>query len=324
MTKIEAMPYKSLGQSIVVTAATDDADLHVNGLSFLFDGPVRNRPLVVEVRCSIDPDQVGLLLSPGDASLVLRSTSASSRTRQLIEPTSETSPFERVFTCTFDLTSVRGSIELEPLLVLSRNLPPSPGNAHVKGSVLATGEAVIVVIDPTDPPVGPSLPIEWRSFEEEPMFPDENLFHLESDPDPKLFLNSDIDGLHSVLMSKGTHGRDARIRDAVFAQIVLQVWTSLFAEAFRALRADAAASPDAPVEELLGGLDPWKRQVLEDWSRQLTPGDDPVKQLLDADDTELLTTKLPAALQSRFSIARKGFTGINADPVFNRPQEQIQ
>jgi hypothetical protein len=170
---------------------------------------------------------------------------------------------------------VFGSIELEPVMIRT-----SPGNdlgfaAHV-GARLAWGPAVMVYLD--DPPssAGQHLEIKWDDFKKTSSPWRRNhenslyLLDMSAEP-PQLWLNEAIPHFKNVAHSTGRRGREMRVRNATFALIAAQVWTSLLnavaTNLARLMQGDPEPDPDQALESLLE----WESRVVNHWSPVLFP-----------------------------------------------------
>ena len=149
-------------------------------------------------------------------------------------------------------------------------------------------------------------------FREDPGLPDENLFALRLQERPVILLNSGIPFAFGILNSRGTHGAAARIRDAVYAQIVHQVWTSLIGHCFSSVLRVAAEDPSTTLDRLAE----WESQVVLDWAVAFYPGEadnaaavsDLIDELLTSGNT-LLIERVADVIQSRMDTVR-GFQGL--------------
>lgn len=136
---------------------------------------------------------------------------------------------------------LRGAVEVTPVLVRTIDRPESDdGFAVTAGSRLATGLSAEIRIDASRPPNGEFLDIRYESFRTQgaPQFPrPDALYQLDCDGDePVLWLNLDHAAVCSALDSAGSVGRVARLRDVVFAQVAMSVWTRLFWRAARSVQ----------------------------------------------------------------------------------------
>lgn len=170
---------------------------------------------------------------------------------------------------------VFGSIELEPVML--RTTPGSnSGFAGHVGARLAWGPVVVVHLD--DPPTsaGQHLEIRWDDFKTtsnswrrqhgESLY----LLDMNSDP-PELWLNEAIPRFKPLAHTTGRRGRDMRVRNATFALIAAQVWTSLIGEVATNLAKLTHSDPEMDPVQSLESLSDWELRVVNHWSPQLFP-----------------------------------------------------
>lgn len=264
--------------------------------------------VTIHVLCEVDPALVAKCLPAGsdpasDVSLGLKTSSVQSRVRRLeYAPAGE---MEHEFEVTLQRADHWGLVELQPVLVLARDLAEEPGLASARGTVLAADPPIIIEFDENSPISGKALPIEWRSFELEPGLGPDEIHALKTEgPQPKILLNRDVPNAYTVLMSLGTTGAEARIRNVEFHKIALQVWTALIGQSL--LELSRLASSGLSVEEALDELTGWQADVLHDWAPYLFPECSPgdaLQQLLqniDDNDPDVLQMRTGSAIQRRF------------------------
>jgi hypothetical protein len=183
---------------------------------------------------------------------------------------------DTTFELEFPVDDNWGQLELEPVVVLSSDIPAEAGLANAAGSVLSWGAALSILFDTAEPfSNGSMLEVEWRNFEEDPDLPGDALHALEIEPRPKLLLNSGSAAAYDILRSEATHGTKARLRDMTFASIASEVWTSLIRTSYAALRTEALLAPESEPIELLDELGDWQRAVLGAWAPSLVGEPDP-------------------------------------------------
>lgn len=145
------------------------------------------------------------------------------------------------------------------------------------GALLSwSGEVRVHLQDPPQPP-GDFMEVVWVRFDQEARFAryESHLFALETrGPRPCLLLNAAYPGAHTILSNTARTGSVARVRDATYAMIVHQVWTSLLSSALMTLGSVAVertrSAPDGgSPAELLAELVPWQRNVLQEWAPDL-------------------------------------------------------
>jgi hypothetical protein len=259
--------------------------------------------------------------------LRLRSTSSRlRRTYDLALPEVATDAVELALD--IDAATWSGFIDVEALLVRTEDSASGAGRwAVTRGTILAAATPIRIDVDTPVTPPGDSLTVQWEDFEtsEKALLKRARgtLFALESsqtrDHPPTLLLNSSIDGIRTVLESKGKHGWAARSRDAVFQTIVHQGWSSLIGSALGELKDQAALRPDEGeevLEEVLAALSEWMQTVLRTWAPLLWP-EEPTERAVErtweavrvGDWEELMHERLPVAIAKRFDTA-KGLRGL--------------
>ena len=128
-------------------------------------------------------------------------------------------------------------------------------------------EPLSIQFDSYNSPPGSDINIVWADFTE----PSKGLtnqagqlFCIKSDTDPPiLYLNSSIDQFHTIMMSLGTHGSKARIRDTMSHRIAGQVWHVLLANTLMVLGDLVSDSPESDSSELIGQLGHWQQKLVK-------------------------------------------------------------
>ena len=178
------------------------------------------------------------------------------------------------------------------------------------GARLGKSEPVRIHFDEPSAAPGNSLEIEWTQFAEDPRTPNQenHIFALdENAATPKILLNSNIERLFDILNSPASSGHTAAVREAIFAQIAHQVWTSLITSALLAAdqsKADFIKQGDPfDAESILGNMVDWQQRVLKGWATELVEERDPqhaLEILMEqvGDETEsVLISQIPVAIQ---------------------------
>jgi hypothetical protein len=214
-----------------------------------------------------------------------------------------------------------GTVEAQAVLVRATSNPTlPPGFARDQGALLADSKIVEILFDePVAPPVGGLINLKWENFAESQQeflkSQPENLFALDDVADPPvLYLNSGLEGATATLSSKATHGPVARLRDAYYATITHQVWSSLLTTALIAL-ADRLAETEP--EDALAELLVWQRAAIVEWAPRFYPAlikPDAMAALCDvlkrrSWEREILLRRLPEAIQ-RFVGTGKSFAKV--------------
>jgi hypothetical protein len=168
---------------------------------------------------------------------------------------------------------VRSTVRLEPRLVRRTALPgadePLGNVARDRGALIAEGPAVILAIDETARRVPGAIKMGWEDFRVSSHLwrkaHSTNLFFLEIDDEPLLWLNSVYSQLRAVLYSKADSGTDAVLRRMSNALLAQSVWLKLFTVALNALSLDEETDEVDPPEG-------WRAIVLTNFLRRIYPG----------------------------------------------------
>jgi|TARA_B100000315_G_scaffold245408_1_gene271238 hypothetical protein len=214
-----------------------------------------------------------------------------------------------VKTVRYDPADCRGDIALQAFLVYTVR-----ASGVVSGTRCSESERVLVHFDEFGSPPGQGIEIKWVDFSEEDRYTDvkDELFVLDliTEP-PVLLLNEGLPGFKSVLMSRGTRGSAARIREAEFTLIESQVWNVMLAEALG--RLVDAGDDEEEINEQLGG---WRGRVLRGWAPALMgyreAGVKDLASRMRAHPDELLLNILPRKVQLRAG-AGHSFSGLNGE-----------
>lgn len=218
----------------------------------------------------------------------------------------------------------RGAVEMQALLIRTREGDALPeGFASARGAMVAWSAPGRVLVDEPYQPPGGQLQVRWEDFARSSSRWRRqhagDLFALDTTEDPPvILLNIGIPRAYPVLQSAGTRGPKARIRDAAYAMIVHQVWSSLLSIAIVELAAISSAPGEdyRDPEDRLRQIPDWQQGIIRDWSNYLYPDRDPesaLQQLVSAaDDPRSMTdvmSRLPNAIQTRLRTVQ-GFQGL--------------
>lgn len=320
MSKVFAYPYRTAGcltTELTVNEPTEAEPDDNNVIRALEDEVVR---LVFSLEVDLDrlesalPGGTDLRAACGVGVLI---ESASSRTRKM--HWSEELVDRQAIALEICRADYFGSVKLTPAVLLKQGIDEQQEFAHAKGSVFQRGDTVTVQLDEADPPPGSGLRVEWRSFKSEPGLSVQELFALRVEQnEPIILLNSDHEGAFQVLESRGTHGANARIRDAQFHLIAHQVWTSLIASTLERFDSELD-NTDRSADEAIKELTPWESQVLDDWAVHLLPPDtgeadrlSELAALLEEGVSDMVLERIPVAIQRRWMTPRS-FDGLVRD-----------
>jgi len=208
-----------------------------------------------------------------DTSLLVSVRCAATKFRRVVELTPG-APYTWSGDVTIRRGDVRSTVELVPLLVRATGIPtsegtPLEGRAAQASSVIATGRALRLSIDPTNRSIRGALDIKWDAFAEsdDPWRNQHrrDLFFL--DPhgeEPCLWLNSSYYELKAMLDGKSTKGVDAALRHLTNGSIAQAVWMQLFMTAAGSTMETMEDEDPIPVEG-------WKKDVLTKFLPRLFP-----------------------------------------------------
>lgn len=137
--------------------------------------------------------------------------------------------------CCEDVADV---LEVSPLLTRKTLLPEAASDpdgmplATQPGAILAFGEPIQVLVDEPKNDQSGSFKITWEDFSESTnewrRTHDKEMFFIEADEDPQVFLNSKHDLLKQTLMKKRPSGSEATIRNSLMTYIAHTTWSTLF------------------------------------------------------------------------------------------------
>jgi hypothetical protein len=313
MSTLRAYPFRTATEalSVQLMCLSTDVNERMDGTWDLFT----ERPRQVRFAVKVFLNTVALqpALPPGESAeatrLVVIGRGITSRRRSLLA--SGPIGLEEL-QLELDCSEYTGRFDLTVFIVRDKACPAVDGYAHLAGSVLAEVPLAVLWFDEPPTPTGTGIETRWVDFRDDDGLPDGNLFALRLEERPVILLNNGIPAAYAVLSSKGTHGAAARIRDAIFAQIVHQVWSSLLGHCFLDV---LRVGPEDP-ETALDRLSSWEAQVVEDWALDFVPAEQDreaatrllVQRLLTSGSTVVLEM-LPDVIQTRLDTV-KGFQGL--------------
>lgn len=206
-----------------------------------------------------------------------------------------------------------GRVDLNVFARLRTGLEAQAGFAHLESSQVA--RAPLPSIWFSEPPhsAGDALEVRWENFDEDGDLVDGQLFAIRLEERPVILLNSEIPKAYDILGSKGTWGAAARIRDAIYGQIVHQAWSSILSHCFMEI---ARHDEDDAPETVLAELDEWQAQVIRAWAPEFVVGENDTEAaaiaLIDQcreTGTLMLLHQLPEAIQKKCATI-DGFNGL--------------
>jgi hypothetical protein len=321
MSVLQALPFKVANGAIELEIGQLPDDVHVRTDNTLDAYSDVSGAFTLTLTVKVDregltaclPTGAGDLNSLVEICVASRSTLSRSRVEVAAGP-----PEDAVYEVPLDRAQHMGRVDLVVVARLRKGLEPTPGFAHLKGSTLA--QRIVAGIWFDEPPTfsGDSLDIRWVDFDADTptgkLLHDGHIFAIELKDRPVILLNEaeSVSPLRAVLENRGTHGRMARARDAVFQQIVHQAWTSIIGHCFL----EVLQYGDEDAETVLDGLGDWQAAVIRAWGRDFVPEEQDIeaaaKTLIDRvrePGNEMLLVAAPALIQERFQ-TMKGFLGL--------------
>lgn len=247
----------------------------------------------------------------------VRLTSIESRYRDLIPMAKVGDIYEAELQ--LSTTDFAGTLQISAVAARSTYAhSPEPGLAVDRGSLLAWSDVFKIQFSEPALPPGKFLDTAWRDFSKDDdvwlKAHASSLFAVDPGTElPILLLNSSFHpDIRTILDSRGTTGRTARVRDAAFSFIGQGAWTSILSVVLGDVRRAVEECEEDEAEALSNMPMEWKRFVFVDWAPYLFtevthPAEDRdfVAALASTDHEELVSKRLPTAVQTRFSGASK-------------------
>jgi hypothetical protein len=304
MAVVRALPFATNDNALSAKVTGRGKNVHMRSDETWDAYSDATEPFTLEFELASEATALIACLPPGAATenlieLIVTRRSVDSRERQTVcrlELGTSTVALE------FDPDHFMGRVDLEFTARLAETLAPVSGFAHLKGSTLARLPLATIWFD--EPPTfsGDTLEIRWEDFDEDPTLVDGHIFAVRLEEKPVILLNSAVPSLHPILTSKGTHGASARIRDAVFSQVVHQAWSSILSHCFLEVLRHGDEDPATVLDE----IEPWQGQVIRAWAREfvISESEDEaaamalIERLREA-GSEVVLHSMPEAIQSR-------------------------
>jgi len=315
-------PYRVLvGDEILVNAKSRDLAERPDGS---WDAQAAEDSVALQVEVQIDIGRLKECLptseSPEVCDLLIVAQSVTSRRRECLvrHPVRRTMAFE----LELEKKRHRGELNLYVKVVRRSDCSERPAAiAFSSGDFLGEASPIRIHFDEPASAPGAGMRIEWSDFATDTRLERQadHIFALEDQEPPLILLNAGIPRLYEILSSKGAHGRNARVRDAVYMQIVHQVWTSLLGDAIsavhKALNDLHEAGEVAEVDQTFDEVGGWRAAVLRDWAPALIGVADKgqaAEQLLErvGDGVgSVLLADVPRAIQGKVK-TRKAYDGL--------------
>lgn len=279
MSHVEFYPYRTAPDCLELRCESDQSDVVVEERRVLMQNVPDDSEVTIRLHVVERADPLKTVLPEHERSdpplkTVVIARSLGSRFRRCIEMTKDG---DGAWAGELSLAKrdVFGSIEFEPLMIRTESGDSSGFAGHV-GARLAWGPVVVTHLD--DPPsvAGQTLEIRWDDFEKtsNPWRKEhgQSLYLLDMNVDPpELWLNEAILHFKSVAHSSGRRGGHMRVRNATFAVIGVQVWTSLIAAVAMNLARLMQGDHESDPAQALESLSDWESRVVNDWSPRLFP-----------------------------------------------------
>jgi hypothetical protein len=298
-------------------------------LSLTFDLSGSEIPWV-ELRMDLDAtlarSELEEILPPGvepaavatEARLVVSARCPGSRFRTVVELEPE-EPGTWKGNISLRRASVRNVVELYPMLVRRSNVPQTsaqPGVALNKGSIIAEGRPIRLIVDASEPPLRNALDIKWEDFRTSahPWLKDHaaDIFFLDVDrPEPRLWLNSRYAALKAALHGHQAAGPEAIVRHLANGLIAQAVWLQLLIGAIGSIETD----------EELGTVEygnPWAKNILVSFLPRLLP------ELADDDRLREVSSRFRSASQAAALIAQLGTLVQEHVPTYRLVEDAIR
>jgi len=137
----------------------------------------------------------------------------------------------REYDWTYELsrTDVYAQVALTPVLVRTNSGPGVPGeHAWAPDQEVATGAPATIVTDDVEEWLDGNMPVKLKPFSKSGL-PGDNLFSLDDTQgdEPVLWINSELNLVSSLLVSKVPAGPKAQLRGAIAAELAHPVWVQL-------------------------------------------------------------------------------------------------
>ena len=239
------------------------------------------------------------------AKLWLVCQSLESRFRQAFELEGDGQVYET--TICLNLNEWAGKADFQVVLTRTTkdyNLPS--GYGRDQGAKLAWSKTHLTLFEEPVLLQHDILQIQWKKFEGSQKSQLFSLEHLQ--PQPRLYLNSEVEKLYDVLNTRALRGLNPAIAENTSYLIAHQVLTSLLATAISHLAETGEPDGSPDMTELFE----WERMILEDWIEALFPKmqrSNALNNLLNSVRQhyfreELLIKQIPQAIQERLGTFR--------------------
>ena len=208
-----------------------------------------------------------------------------------------------------------GEIELQPIIYLKAitAFDRITYQSVQKGGILGWSLPTVILLERSRKGLSTMFEFRWVRFSEHPELPvdSDELYHLQWEVRPVIYLNQDVDFFETVLMSDTKVGRAARLRNNLEIMIAHQVLTSCLSVALGELFRLHSENPSASPDDLLVSLPTHDQLIFKEWCRALDPvggsdrGEtDIIEALLEAGEQQalgILAGELPRRLQHQLT-----------------------
>ncbi len=274
MSHVEFYPYRTGGDCLELRCQSDQADVVVEERRLLMQNVPDDSEVTIRLHVLERGDPLETVFPEHERSdpplkTLVAARSLGSRFRRSIDLARDG---DGAWTGELNLAKhdVFGSIELEPVMIRTEPGDCSGFAGHV-GARVAWGPVVVAYLD--DPPssAGQHLEIKWDDFKKTSNSwrrdHEESLYLLDMNVEPpELWLNEAIPHFKNVAHSSGRRGREMRVRNATFAVIAAQVWTSLICAVATNLARLMQGDPEPDPGQALESLSDWELRVVNHWS----------------------------------------------------------
>ena len=162
---------------------------------------------------------------PADVVVVVDCEETQTRYKEVVaDAPIERESFEGELTIQRDL--VRGTVVLTPRLVRTepcrKGLPYAPN----EGMRVAGGESWKLIVDEPELDAD-GFPFVYRDFSQDAMPPNDLIHSFSRNPNPKMMVNNQREGIVDILQTRGTYGFRPNLKDVLKAEVGSMLWIQL-------------------------------------------------------------------------------------------------
>lgn len=187
--------------------------------------------VTIKVNMSVDdsiqnvfPDEEGSSF-PADLIVVIDCEETQTRYKEVLQ---ESPIDEDTFNISISIQRrlVRGSVALIPQLVRAESCRKGLPYAPNEGMRVAGGTTWELLIDEPDV-TGDGFPFTYRDFSQEGMPPNDLIHSFSRNPNPKMMVNNQRDGIVDILETGGTYGFRPNLKDVLKSEVGSMLWIQL-------------------------------------------------------------------------------------------------